>query len=337
MAEDVFKLRIDEAHALVIQVLEGSGVTPANAKSVAQALVAAEIDGQSGHGFSRVAAYAAQARSGKVDGTSTPKVERRAAALLAVDARNGFAYPAIDAAIDALVTLVPPTGVAAALIRRSHHCGQLGLHVERLAAHGLVAVMVGNAPPAMAPWGGSRPLFGTNPIAFAAPRSKELPLVVDLSLSKTARGKVMSAAKAGKPIPEGWALDADGRPTRDAQAALKGTMLPAGDAKGAMLALVVEVLCATLTGANHSYEATSFFDAEGAPPGVGQTLIAFDPRCAGTDAFASRLESLLSEMTAQDGVRLPGSRRSELRASAQRDGVAIPSHLHAEITALLEA
>ena len=174
-------------------------------------------------------------------------------------------------------------------------------------------------------------------IAFAAPRSKELPLVVDLSLSKTARGKVMSAAKAGKPIPEGWALDADGRPTTDPQAALKGTMLPAGDAKGAMLALVVEVLCATLTGANHSYEATLFFDAEGAPPGVGQTLIAFDPRCTGNGAFASRIESLLSEMTAQDGVRLPGSRRSELRASAQRDGVAIPSHLHAEITALLEA
>jgi (2R)-3-sulfolactate dehydrogenase (NADP+) len=337
MSDDVVKLSIEEAQTLIVDALEGSGVTPENAKSVAHALVAAEIDGQSGHGFSRVAAYAAQAKSGKVDGAAMPKVEQTAAALLTVDAANGFAYPALDAAIAALAKLAPQTGVAAALIRRSHHCGQLGLHVERLAGHGLVALMVGNAPPAMAPWGGSKPLFGTNPIAFAAPRLGGLPLVVDLSLSRIARGKVMAAAKAGKTIPEGWALDPEGRPTTDPHAALKGTMLPAGEAKGAMLALIVEVLCATLTGANHSFEATSFFDAEGAPPGVGQTLIAFDPRCAVKDAFASRLESLLSEMTAQDGVRLPGSRRGESRASAQRDGVAIPKHLHDEIIALSES
>lgn len=337
MSEDVVKLAIAEAEALIVRALENSGVTRSNATSVAHALVAAEIDGQSGHGFSRVAAYAAQARSGKVDGAATPHAEQTAAALLAVDARNGFAYPAIDAATAALATLAPRTGVAAALVRRSHHCGQLGLHVERLAGHGLVALMVGNAPPAMAPWGGSKPLFGTNPIAFAAPRREGLPLVVDLSLSKSARGKVMAAAKAGKPIPEGWALDTEGRPTTDPQAALKGTMLPAGEAKGAMLALIVEVLCATLTGANHSFEATSFFDAEGAPPGVGQTIIAFDPRCAVKDTFVVRLESLLSEMTAQEGVRLPGARRAERRVAAQRDGLAVPAHLYDEINALSEA
>ncbi|WP_199223264.1 Ldh family oxidoreductase [Oricola cellulosilytica] len=330
-------LAIAEAEALIIRALENSGVTRPNATSVAHALVAAEIDGQSGHGFSRVAAYAAQARSGKVDGTATPHAEQTAAALVTVDARNGFAYPAINAAISALAALAPQTGVAGALIRRSHHCGQLGLHVERLAGQGLVALMVGNAPSAMAPWGGSKPLFGTNPIAFAAPRLDGLPLVVDLSLSKTARGKVMAAAKAGKPIPEGWALDAEGRPTTDPQAALAGTMLPAGEAKGAMLALVVEVLCATLTGANHSYEATSFFDAAGAPPGVGQTIIVFDPRCAVKGAFVHRLESLLSEMTSQEGVRLPGARRAEMRVAAQRDGLAVPAHLYAEITRLIEA
>lgn len=337
MSEEATRLSPSDAKALVARALANNGVTPENAASVAHALVAAEIDGQSGHGLSRVAAYAAQARSGKVDGAATPHVEQTAAALLAVDARNGFAFPAIDAAIDALATLAPQTGVASALIRRSHHCGQLGLHVERLAGHGLVALMVGNAPPAMAPWGGSRPLFGTNPIAFAAPRQEGLPLVVDLSLSRTARGKVMAAAKAGQPIPEGWALDSEGRPTTDPKAALEGTMLPAGEAKGAMLALVVEVLCATLTGANHSFDASSFFDAKGAPPGVGQTIIAFDPRCAVKDAFAHRLESLLSEMTAQEGVRLPGAGRAERRIAAQRDGVAIPPHLHAEIMALIDA
>jgi (2R)-3-sulfolactate dehydrogenase (NADP+) len=336
MSDSVIRISLAEAERLVVRALETSGVSFANAASVARALVAAEVDGQTGHGFSRVAAYAAQARSGKVAGAATPRVERPATALLAVDAGSGFAFPAIDAAIDALVALAPETGVAAALIRRSHHCGQLGAHVERLARHGLVALMVANAPPALAPWGGSRPLFGTNPIAFAAPRQDGIPLVVDLSLSKVARGKVMAAAKAGKPIPEGWALDPDGRPTTDPQAALKGTMLPMGDAKGAMLALVVEVLCATLTGANHSFEATSFFDAEGAPPGVGQTLIVFDPECAVKDAFATRIESLLAAMSAQEGVRLPGALRADRRAAAQRDGVTVPLHLYAEIQALID-
>lgn len=328
-------LTVAQAEALIGEALRHSGVSEANASSVARALVAAEIDGQSGHGFSRVAAYAAQARSGKVAGHAVPRVEAAASALLRVDAGNGFAFPAIDAAIEALAALAPRTGIAAAMIRRSHHCGQLGAHVERLAGHGLVALMVANTPPAMAPWGGATAFFGTNPIAFAAPRRDAPPLIIDLSLSRVARGKVMAAAKQGKPIPEGWALDAQGRPTTDPQAALRGTMLPAGDAKGAMLALIVDILCATLTGANHSFEASSFFEAEGEPPGVGQTIIVFDPAASTGDAFAGRLETLLAAMTGQPGVRLPGAGRAALREKARSEGVRVPGHLHAEIVALL--
>lgn len=336
MSEVPVHIGVDEAEGLVARALEANGVSLENAASVARALVAAEMDGQPGHGFSRVAAYAAQARSSKVDGFAIPTVDRRAVALLAVDAANGFAFPAIDLAIKELAQLVPETGLGAVLIRRSHHCGQLGAHVERLAQHGLVALMMANAPPAMAAWGGTKPVFGTNPIAFAAPRACSIPLVVDLSLSKVARGKVMAASKAGKLIPEGWALDANGHATTDPDAALKGTMLPAGEVKGAMLALIVEILCGTLSGANHSFEATSFFDADGPPPGVGQTIICFDPGCVTKDAFAGRLESLLTAITAERGVRLPGTLRSERRTIARRDGLAIPAHLHSEILHLIE-
>ncbi|MBV6633847.1 MAG: Ldh family oxidoreductase [Alphaproteobacteria bacterium] len=323
-------LPVAEAEQLIVSALKSNNVSAANALSVARALVAAEIDGQAGHGFSRVQAYAAQAKSGKVDGQAQPIIDRPKPALLTIDAQHGFAFPAIDAVIDQLVEVAPTTGVAAALIRRSHHCGQLGAHVERLAEEGLVAIMVSNAPPAIAPWGGSQPFFGTNPIAFAAPRLGEMPLVIDLSISKVARGKVMAAAKQGKPIPEGWALDIDGHPTTDAEAALAGTMLPAGDAKGAMLALMVEILCATLTGANQSFEASSFFDAEGAPPGVGHTIIAFDPGGIATHDFGPKLEVLLTAMTEQDGVRLPGIGRADKRAKAKQQGVTIPAHLHQE-------
>jgi len=329
------RLTKDEAEALIAHALEASDVSPDNARCVARALVAAEIDGQAGHGFSRVAAYAAQARSGKVDGCAVPQITRSGTALIAVDARNGFAFPAVAAAIDELARIAPETGIAAAAIRRSHHCGQLGAHVEALAERGFAALMVANTPKAMAPWGGASALFGTNPIAFAAPRKEAPPLVIDLSLSKVARGKVMAAAKAGRPIPEGWALDAEGRPTTDPAAALTGTMIPAGEAKGAALALIVEILAATLTGANHSNEASSFFDADGPPPGVGQLLIAFDPGCLPGAAFSDRIETLLAAITAEEGARLPGTRRLAAREAAAWDGIAVPAHLVDEIEALV--
>ena len=316
-------LTIAAAEALVAGALERSAVSAQNAASVARALVAAEVDGQGGHGLSRVLAYAAQARSGKVDGNAVPHVEKVRPALLAVDAGHGFAFPAIDAALEALVPLARETGIAAATFTRSHHSGQLGAHVERLAAAGLVGIMVTNTPKAMAPWGGAAPLFGTNPIAFAAPVAGADPLVVDLSLSKVARGKVMAASQRGEAIPEGWALDADGNPTTDAAAALKGTMVPAGDAKGAALALMVEVLAATLTGANPSSEASSFFDAEGPPPGIGHLLIAIDP---GTTAgFAERMTTLAAAATAEPGTRLPGTSRLARREKARSDGITVPT------------
>lgn len=327
MTDNAIYMQKEEAERLIEATLVANRTSPANAKSVASALVAAEIDGQAGHGFSRVASYAAQARSGKVDGAATPAIVHQTAAFTSIDAANGFAYPAVDLAIDVLADITPKAGVAAAGIFRSHHCGQLGIHVERLAEKGLVALMVANTPQAMAPWGGHAPMFGTNPIAFAAPREGKPPLVIDLSLSKVARGKVMAASKAGKPIPEGWALDAAGEPTTDPTAALKGTMIPAGDAKGSALALIVEILAATLVGANHSFEATSFFDAEGAAPGVGQTIIAFAPGLVSGGNFTDRLEVLIGAIEAQNGARLPGSSRLAAREKAQGGGVKIPRHL----------
>jgi len=328
-------LSVSEAECLVTRVLEANNVANELASRVAKALIRAEVDGQRGHGFSRVAAYAAQAKSGKVDGFALPSVKKVYDACVIVDARNGFAFPAIDAAIDAACELVQATGIAFAGITRSHHCGQLGAHVERVAVRGFAALMVSNSPKAMAPWGGSDPLFGTNPIAFAAPRENAVPLVIDLSLSKVARGKIMAASKAGEMLPEGWALDENGCPTTDAEEALAGTMIPAGDAKGAALALIVEMLSATLIGANHSYEASSFFDAKGQPPGVGHSLIVFNPGLSGTRSFAHRIESLISSILDQSGTRLPGEKKQVARQKAAVDGIEIPMHLLEEIRALI--
>ncbi|MEM7490924.1 MAG: Ldh family oxidoreductase, partial [Pseudomonadota bacterium] len=269
---------------------------------------------QAGHGLSRMPSYVAQVRSGKVDGTAAPRVDAPAPGLLRVDAAHGFAFPALDAGLDALIPVARAQGIAGLTVHRSHHAGQLGAHVERLADAGLVALMVANTPGAMAPWGGRTPLLGTNPIAFAVPRDGTVPLVIDLSLSAVARGKVMAAKRKGEAIPEGIALDADGQPTTDPEAALTGTMVPAGGAKGAALALMVEVMAAALTGANLAGDASSLFDGEGDPPGLGQTVIAIDAGAASGGAFAATLERLVAAIEADGAARLPGATRMARRA-----------------------
>jgi (2R)-3-sulfolactate dehydrogenase (NADP+) len=208
-----------------------------------------------------VQTYAAQAKAGKVDGFATPTSARPKPGVLAVDAAHGFAYPALDLAVAELPALAGSQGVAAASIRRSHHAGAAGHPVERLAEAGFMAILFANTPAAIAPWGGSVAVFGTNPIAFACPLPGRAPVVVDLSIAKVARGNILAAKQKGERIPEGWALDQDGQPTTDADAALKGTMLPLGDGKGTALALMVELLAAGLTGANFAADASSFLDA----------------------------------------------------------------------------
>ncbi|WP_298967557.1 Ldh family oxidoreductase [uncultured Methylobacterium sp.] len=326
-------LSLADAHALVAEALTRCGTAPDNAAAVARALVGAEAAGLPTHGIGRVPSYGAQVRAGKIDGRARPSVDRPRPAIVAVDAGHGFAYPALEAACAALPEVARAEGLAAAPIRRSHHCGAAGLVVESLAAQGLVALLFANAPAAMAPWGGTVPLFGTNPIAFACPLPGGDPIVIDLALSKVARGHIVAAQKRGEPIPEGWALDAAGRPTTDPDAALAGTMVPLGDAKGTALALMVELLAAGLTGGRFATEASSFLDTTGGPPSVGQLILALDPGAFAEGAVA-RFGLLAEAVEAQDGARLPGSRRLAARERARAEGLGIGDALLAEIEAV---
>ena len=327
-------LTLAEAEDRVARALVRCRTSAGNARTVARALVAAEADGLKGHGLSRVPTYAAQAKAGKVDGFATPVVTRPRPAVLAIDAAHGFAYPALDQAVAGLPEVARDQGVAVAPIRRSHHCGAAGHPVERLAETGLVALLFANTPAAMAPWGGAQALLGTNPIAFACPLPGREPIVVDLSLSKVARGNILAAKQRGERIPEGWALDEAGQPTTDPDAALRGTMLPLGDAKGTALALMVELLAAGLTGATYAADASSFLDAEGPPPGTGQLIVAFDPAALGGADATGRFAALAAAIEAQAGARLPGARRLEARRRARTDGIALSDTLFAEIEAL---
>ncbi|CAN5169248.1 Ldh family oxidoreductase [soil metagenome] len=328
------RLTLAETEALVAAALERARTSAVNARSVARALVAAEADGLKGHGLSRVASYAAQAKVGKVDGFAVPAATRPRPGTLAIDAGHGFAFPALDLALAELPAIATAQGIGAAAIRRSHHAGAAGHPVERLAEAGFVALLLANTPSAIAPWGAARGMLGTNPISFACPLPGSPPLVIDLSLSKVARGTIAAAKQRGEKIPEGWALDPAGRPTTDPDAALKGTMVPAGEAKGTVLALMVELLAAGLTGANFASEASSFLDAAGPPPGTGQLILVFDPRAFGGDAAVARFGALASAIAAEPGARLPGSRRLAARAKARAEGLTIGARLLAEIAAV---
>jgi (2R)-3-sulfolactate dehydrogenase (NADP+) len=313
---------------LATDALLRAGASGEMAATTAQALVAAEAQGLASHGLSRVPQYAGHLRRGRVNGDAKARVQQTKPAALLVDANEGLAFPACALAVAEAILSARECGAAFACVTRSHHFGAAAYHLEAVAAAGMVGLAFGNSPAGMPAWGGKRALFGTNPIAAVFPRRDAPPLVIDLSLSEVARGKLMVAAKKGESIPLGWALDKDGNPTTDPKAGLEGMMVPAGGVKGAMLALVVELLCCALTGASFGFEADSFFVEEGNRPRIGQAFMVIDPAAlAGTEVFSERIETLVAAMLAAPDVRLPGQRREALAKAAQEKGIEVPEAL----------
>ncbi|UOK69191.1 Ldh family oxidoreductase [Ancylobacter polymorphus] len=317
-------LSLDAARAYAARVLERFGAAPGNAAVTADALVRAEADGLITHGLTRLPSYSAMVAAGKIDGHAVPRMRPVAPAVLAVDAGNGFAYPALAHALPTLAEMARVSGVALMAVRRSSHFGVAGQPVETLANEGLVGLAFSNASASIAPWGGKRPVFGTNPIAFATPLKGRAPAVVDLSVAKVARGNLLAAVQRGEEaIPPGWAFDREGNPTTDAKAGLAGTMVPMGEAKGTALAFVVEVMAAALTASTFSFDAPSFFTGEGPPASVGHVVIAINPGLLAGDAYLDHLERLALTIESEPGARLPGTRRLVNRERAAREGVTL--------------
>ncbi len=334
------KMPLTELEALARAVLLRHGVNERAAAACARVLVQADACGIETHGVSRIPMYCDMLRAGRIDPAAVPCLLEDAPGRPAtlVDACGGLAYDACDLAVDTLADRAAREGVAFLGIRNSSHVGALGLHLEPLAARGLVALAFSNAPAVMPFWGGRTQSLGTNPVAAIFPRREGPPLLVDLSLTTVARGHILLAAQRQEPIPEGWALDRHGRPTTDAQEALQGSLLPVGGAKGAMLALCFELLCSALTGAALSFEADAFFDPKGNAPRIGQAFLALSPeRLAGRAVYFERVDALLARIAQDPEVRLPGDRRAVLRAQAQAEGVPVRDDLVDRLRALAGA
>ncbi len=329
------RMSLEDIEDLARTTLVAAGTRGDNAAPLAHAIMEAERDGIASHGLMYLPTYVQHVRCGKVDGQAQPVVDMPRTGLVTVDAGTGFAHPAIAAGEGRLVEAARANGIAALSVRNSYNCGVLGHHAERIARHGLLALCFTNAPASIAPVGGHRPVIGTNPFALAAPgQDGEAAMVIDQSASVVAKSEVMKRARAGESIPEGWALDADGRFTTDPEAALKGTMAPSGGYKGVGAGLMVELFAAAMTGACLGMDAAPFSGTAGGPPKTGQFFIAVDPVPASGGEFAARLGRLAEAISEQSPARVPGSRRFAARAESVVQGVDVDADLLARIAAL---
>lgn len=318
------KTPLAEIETLAAAALRRAGARDEAAKSLAHAIMCAERDGLASHGLAYLATYCEHLACGKVIGSAIPKVMTPKPGQILVDAGNGFAHTAINAGFAVLIPLARAQGIAAVAVRNSYNCGVLGYHTERLASAGLVGLGFTNAPASIAPSGGKKPMFGTNPWSIAIPDGAGgAAAVIDQSASVVAKSEVIKKSRKGEPIPLGWALDANGQPTTDAAAGLKGSMVPAGDYKGVGIAMLVEIMAACLTGANLGLEASPFSGPAGGPPGTGQYFIAIEPAASSAGGFAERVTMLMTAFAVEAGVHVPGSGRKAARRRTIAEGVAV--------------
>lgn len=329
------RIPLKEAERLCIDAALAAGASAPAAESIAKAAVAAEAEGQRTVGIAHFIDYLDALEAGRIDGTATPLISRAAPAIILSDAGGGTAHLGFDMAFEDLVAVTETFGVAIFSQKNAYTAGALGYFAGRLAERGLVGLAAANGPALLAGSGTTKPVFCTNPIAFAAPTEHGPVLLIDQSSSATAFVNIRAAAERGEAIPEGWALGPDGEPTTDPHLAMRGALLAFGGARGANIALMVEVLSAGLSGANWSLDAPSF--AEGAEsPACGLFVLAIDPRLF-TGGFANRTGRHLDRLTAGFGLHVPGGAKAKRRAKAVRDGVEVEAAVMERLRAFLPA
>jgi delta1-piperideine-2-carboxylate reductase len=330
-------LTLDEVLDLAMTVLTRHGCDKRNADAVAQTIWAAERDEAHSHGLFRLPGYVASLKSGKANGRADPTVTHLAPGAIRVHGDMGFASLALAVGRPPLAEAACQNGVAVLAINRTHHFAALWPETAALAEMGLAAMAVTSASTFVAPAGGTKPLFGTNPMSFAWPRPDGPPVVFDQASSAMARGEIQLAARDGHGVPEGVGIDVAGNPTTDPAEILKGAQLPFGGYKGSGIALMIELLAGPLINEVCSFEATEQDNKDGGPATGGEFVLALDPtRFGAGEGALAHGEALFERMLAQDGVRLPGDRRYAARERTPEAGAQIPQSLHKTILALLD-
>jgi LDH2 family malate/lactate/ureidoglycolate dehydrogenase len=319
----------------VAALFAGTGVPDADARLVASLLVEADLRGVSTHGVARVPIYLDRLRKGFVVAKPAIEVAEIAPAAVAVDGGNGLGFVVASRAMAAACERAARCGIGLAFARRSNHFGMAANYLHQAIEAGFAAFVFTNASPAMPIWGGREPFLGTSPFAFGAPGAP--PILLDMATSVVARGKIRRAAQRGEPIPAGWALDAEGRPTTDAKAAYEGLILPLGGPKGSGLSLMMEVVAGVMSGAAFGGAvANQYFDER--EQDVGHAFVALAPGLVGgLDAYRARMTELVARAKACpradgfDEILMPGEPEARLAAERLRTGVPISAEDRANL------
>ena len=329
-------MSLKEGHELAMKVLLANGCNEENALAVADRMIQAEGDLCHSHGLFRLGWYVRGVKSGRANGTAEPKVEQLAPAVIRVDCDNGFAPTGQKAGHQPLVECARQNGIAALGFVKMFHIAAMWPEVEALAMEGLCAFAFTASYPYVAPAGGTKPVFGTNPMGFAWPRKDAPPLVFDQASSSMARGEIQIAARDGHSVPETAGIGPDGEATTDPNVILQGAQLGFGGYKGASLAMMVELLAGPLIGEFLSIEAKADDGGKGGPPKGGELIIALNPAMFGdADGVLAHGEKLFAAIAEQEGTRLPGERRFRNRAKTAAEGFEVPQVLYDEIMGLM--
>jgi len=331
-------LPVAEIESIARRALLNAGASQDQASALAVSVAAAEADGIASHGLAYLPVYCEHLRCGKVNPAAVPTVQAHGS-VVRVDADAGFAHPAIGLGFAQLVPLAKQLGAAVMAVANSYNCGVLAYHTETLARQGVVALGFTNAPASIAPWGSATPVLGTNPWSLAVPDGEGgVHFVIDQSSSTVAKSEVVRHRRDKRPLPDGWALDREGRPTNSADAALDGgSMAPAGGYKGVSNALMVEMFAACLAGATPGIAASPFSGPVGGPPRTGQFFIALDPAATSGGTFDARLKVVMEAFASAAGARLPGSRRRAARERHRDTPVMVDAVVHGAVVALAGA
>lgn len=332
-----------ELRSFAAEALMGSGLTEDDAALTARLIVQADMRGVSTHGLVRLPMYTERLRLGGIDPRAAMEFVAESGATAVLDARGGMGYLAADRAMRRALDLAAAQGLGAVSVRGSGHFGSADGYAMLAPPRGMIGMVTTNAPPAMAPTGGLVPLFGTNPWAMAIPAAQENPVVMDFALTAVARGRIRSAQATGTAIPDTWALDAEGRPTTDPAAALKGILQPIGGHKGYAMALAVDVLAGLLSGASSSTSLSPPQDAA-TPQDVGHFVLAIDVgHFLPVGEFTARVDALVRQVRGSrrapgvERLYVPGEIEDERMRLAAAEGVPLTVDVVAGLTATARA
>ena len=305
-------VKLEDIKAQTQKALINHGASERVAESVAEAVKVAEAENNKVCGLYYLESYCNQLKSNRVDGSVIPEVKKPSNSSVYVDAKNGFAQPAFAAGFEMAVCTARENGICLFTIAHSHTCTSMGFFTSQIAKKGLLGIGATVAPACVSPPGGNKPLLGTNPISMSVPsKNNDVAFQFDQSTSAIAIGKIRMAASNGESIPEGWAVDKEGKPTTDPNKALEGSLLSSGGYKGFGFGLMAELLASALTGSLSSVNAPPLKTTEGAPHDLGQTYILIDPNVNGEkDHFFEQINSLTELISSQPNARLPGSNKN---------------------------